>query len=132
MVGTAHSVDIVESIRDEHNIENSQSTSTPLERHEILLKGIKDTFSLEENERGETHVLEMDIITENVSPKKTRARRIPLSLYQEVARQLEVMQDSGVIQPSNSPWASPTVLVRKKTDLIVDYHSLNSVTKLDR
>ena len=40
----------------------------------------------------------------------------------------------GVVQPSNSPWASPIVLVRKKDGTLrfcVDYRGLNSVTKKD-
>ena len=44
------------------------------------------------------------------------------------------MQNSGVIKPSESPWASPIVLVRKKDGsirLCVDYRALNSVTKAD-
>jgi len=45
------------------------------------------------------------------------------------------MQKNGIIQPSNSPWASPIVLVRKKDGtlrLCVDYRNLNSVTKPDK
>ena len=44
------------------------------------------------------------------------------------------MQEDGVIQPSNSPWASAIVLVRKrngKLRICVDYRHLNSVTKPD-
>lgn len=45
------------------------------------------------------------------------------------------MQDSGVFQPSHSPWASPVVLVRKKDGshrFCVDYREVNSVTKRDQ
>ena len=44
------------------------------------------------------------------------------------------MQEEGVIQPLNSPWASPVVLVRKRDGSLrfcVDYRALNFVTKPD-
>ena len=44
------------------------------------------------------------------------------------------MQKNNVIKPSESSWASPVVLVRKRVGTLrfcVDYRALNSVTKPD-
>ena len=96
--------------------------------------GSHEVFSLEDEERGETDLVEFRIDTGDATPKRQAARRIPFAARQEIVEQLEKMQASGVIKPSESPWASPVVLVRKKDGTLrfcVDYRALNSVTKPD-
>ena len=91
-------------------------------------------FSLEEGERGETSLAEFTINTGDSAPKKQAARRIPYAARKEIASQLKRMQLDGVIQPSESPWASPIVLVRNRDGSLrfyVDYRGLNTVTKAD-
>ena len=91
-------------------------------------------FCLEDGERGETDLVEMEIHTGDAPPRKQPARRMPFVVRQEVARQLQSMQSSGVIEPSDSPWASPVVMVRKKDGthrFCIDYRELNTVTKAD-
>ena len=88
-------------------------------------------FCLEPNERGETDILSMEIDTGGAPPKKQAARRMPFAVK---SKQLRTMQQAGVIQPSNSSWASPVVMVRKRDRthrFCVDYRELNSVTKAD-
>ncbi len=44
------------------------------------------------------------------------------------------MLQADLIQPSNNPWISPVVLVRKKNDstrFCVNYRRLNSITRKD-
>ncbi|GFT77947.1 hypothetical protein TNCV_3178461 [Trichonephila clavipes] len=49
-----------------------------------------------------------------------------------IHEEFQKMLDEGIVQPSESPWSSPIVLVRKKDGswrFCVDYRKLNSVTK---
>ena len=48
--------------------------------------------------------------------------------------EVDRMVEHNLIQPSESPWASPVVLVRKKNGKLrfcIDYRKLNSVTQQD-
>ena len=108
----------------------------PAQQKELLsfLEKYHAAFALEENERGETDLVEMTIETGDAEPRKCAPRRMPFAVREEVARQLDRMQAAGVIQPSASPWASPVVMVRKKDGthrFCIDYRQLNAVTKAD-
>ena len=95
-----------------------------------FLESHHEAFSLEPHERGETDLFKMEICTGNAESVRQGMRRMPFAVWCEVARQLEAMQKSGVIQPSKSPWSSPVVMVRKcnRTHrFCVDYRKLNTV-----
>ena len=101
--------------------------------HNLLSRNHR-AFALEPGERGETDMVSMEIDTGDTPPRRQPPRRMPFSVRQEVCKQLEEMQKNGVIQPSNSPWVSPVVLIRKKDGshrFCVDYRGLNTVTKAD-
>ena len=100
-----------------------------------LLEEYNEVFSLGKEDRGETDLIELHIDTGDTVPRKYPVRRVPFAVRNEIARNLQEMQNANVIQPSNSPWASPVVLVRKKDGTLrfcVDYRGLNSVTRLDQ
>jgi len=96
-----------------------------------LLCEYHNAFALEDGERGETDVVMMEI---EAQPKRQSVRHTPFAARQEIAKQLREVQTQNVITPSDSPWASPVVLVRKKDGSLrfcIDYQSLNSATKSD-
>ena len=105
------------------------------EQLSAVLEEYHEVFSLGKEDRGETDLIELHIDTGDAVPWKYPVRRVPFAVRDEIARNLQEMQDANVIQPSISPWASPVVLVRKKDGTLrfcVDYRGLNSVTKLDQ
>ena len=75
-----------------------------------------------------------EIDTGDAKPVRQRMRHTPLGFAEEEEKCLKKMLDSGVIQRSNSEWASPSVLIRKKDGSVhwcVDYRALNKVTRKD-
>ena len=99
-----------------------------------FLTGHHGAFCLEKGERGETDLVQMEVNIGDARPKRHPLRRMPLAVRREISRLLDEMQRDGVIEPSQSPWASPVVLVRKKDSshrFCVDYRGLNAVTTAD-
>ena len=54
------------------------------------------------------------IDTGTAPPIKQHPQRIPMAYRQEASNLIKEMVDKGTIQPSQSPWSSPIVLVKKK------------------
>ena len=67
-------------------------------------------------------------------PFKERYHRIPPHQFEEVCKHLKEMEEIGAICRSNSPWASPVVLVKKKDWSLcfcIDLRKLNARTIKD-
>ncbi|GFW33918.1 retrovirus-related Pol polyprotein from transposon opus [Trichonephila clavipes] len=74
------------------------------------------------------------IFTGDHAPINQRAYRVSPTERRIIHEEVRKMLDEGIVQPSESPWSSPVVLVRKKDGswrFCVDYRKLNSVTKKD-
>lgn len=75
------------------------------------------------------------VLKEGANPVNLRPYRYPL-LQKDVIEQLtEELLDQGVIKPSNSAFASPVLLVKKKDGgwrMCIDYRALNKLTIPDR
>ena len=67
-------------------------------------------------------------------PLRQQPYRLPHMYKEAVEGEIEVIINEGVIEPANSEWASPMVIVKKKDGTIrlcVDYRRLNAVTRVD-
>ena len=99
-----------------------------------MIQDFRDAFSSEEEPLGKTEVVQHHIDTGNSRPIKLRKHRTPINMEEIVKAEVGDMLRKGVIQPSDSPWSAPIVLVRKKDGshrFCVDYRRLNDVTRKD-
>ena len=99
-----------------------------------LLQCYSDVFADDADDMGHTTAAKHTIETAGSVPIRQRPRRIPAAYRHEATHLIKEMLKKGTIQPSNSPWASPIVLVKKKNGSLrfcVDYRKLNSVTRKD-
>ena len=98
------------------------------EAKEMLKRNAK-VFSKDDMDMGRTNLVKHHIKLTDPVPFKEAYRRIPPQMYDEVKAHLQEMLDLGAIRPSNSPWASAVVLVRKKDGRLrfcIDLRRLNN------
>ena len=99
-----------------------------------LLMDYADIFAVSKDQLGRTDILQHEIVTKNVTPIRQRFRRMSPQQKEEMRTLLNDMLEKKIIKPSNSPWASPIVLVKKKdgtSRFCVDYRQLNTITRKD-
>ncbi len=83
---------------------------------------------------GRTDLVTHSIDTGEHHPIRLPPRRLPITKQDVEQAEVQKMLDHGVIEPCQSSWASPVVLVTKKdgsTRFCVDYHKVNEVTHKD-
>ena len=99
-----------------------------------MLKRNAKVFSKDDMDIGRTNLVKHHIKLTDPAPFKEAYRRIPPQMYDEVKTHIQEMLDLGAIRPSNSPWASSIVLVRKKDGRLrfcIDLRRLNNRTVKD-
>lgn len=91
-------------------------------------------FSKGPTDLGKTDLVKHHIKLTDNTPFKEPYRRIPPAIFEEVRQHLKEMLDAGAIRPSESPYSSNVVLVRKKDGSLrfcIDFRKLNSRTIRD-
>ena len=108
---------------------------SPLQQQQLneLFKEFQDVFSQGDDDLGNTPLMEHGIETHGPPLRQPYRRQNP-AVRREEMTQVQQMLSSNVIRPSNSPWASPVVMVRKKDGSLrfcVDFRQLNAATIKD-
>ncbi len=91
-------------------------------------------FSTGITDLGKANIVQHEINLTDNTPFKEPYRRIPPAMFEEVRQHLKEMIEADAIRPSQSPYASNVVLVRKKDGSLrfcIDFRKLNAKTVKD-
>ena len=116
-------------------LQNAPITDEDRSNFKELCNKYTDIFSRSSEDIGHTPLLKMDIDTGDSPPVCQKPYSLPLKHVEWVTKELEILEKAGVISRSVSPWASPIVIVPKKSEpgepprrrMCVDYRVLNSL-----
>lgn len=113
------------------DLSDVECTPEQREKLEILFRKHASVFTENENDLGYAETVKHKIPTINQVPVAQRHRRIPPNQFQEAKDHIQKLLDNE----SHSPYAAPTVLVRKKDGslrLRIEYRRLNAKTVRDQ
>ena len=117
------------------DLQDAKVTEADLQEFKKLCEEYDDIFSKDSTDIGRTPLISMEIDMGDSPPTSQRPYNLPLKHSDWVQRELDTLAKAGVITRSVSPWASPIVIVPKKTEpgepprrrLCVDYRALNNL-----
>ena len=124
-------------------LEDKNISPKTQESFDKLCEKYDDIISKNSGDIGKTMLIEMEIDTGNHPPIASKPYTLPLKHYDWVQKEIETLERAGIIERSISPWASPVVIVPKKSApgkpprrrMCVDYRRINKlqpeVTKAD-
>ena len=107
--------------------------STQRQHLKDLFQEFSDIVSQGEDDLGCSPLLKQAIETDGPPLRQPYRRQNP-AVWREEMAQVQQMLSNGVIRPSNSRWASPVVMVKKKDGSLrfcVNFSQLNAATVKD-
>ena len=116
-------------------MEDADITTDTRDRFEDLCEKHAGAFSKNNKDIGRTTLIEMEIDTGDNLPVAQNPYTLPLKHHEWVRKEIETLEKAGVIERSLSPWASPVIVVPKKSApdepprrrLCVDYRKVNAL-----
>ena len=96
-------------------LQDKNITTDIRQKFQELCEEYGEAFSKNNKDIGRTKLVKMDIDTGDSPPVSSRPYTLPLKHYEWVQREIESLEYAGVITKSMSKWASPIVVVPKKS-----------------
>ena len=116
-------------------LEDAEISEETREKFEEMCDRHPEAFSKNNKDIGRTTLIEMEIDTGDSLPVAQNPYTLPLKHHEWVRKEIETLEKAGVIERSLSPWASPVIVVPKKSApdepprrcLCVDYRKVNTL-----
>ena len=116
-------------------LQDKDITTDIRQKFKELCEEYGEAFSKNNEDIGRTKLVKMDIDTGDSPPVSSRPYTLPLKHYEWVQREIESLEHASVITKSMSKWASPIVIVPKKSApgeppkrrLYVDFRKVNEL-----
>ena len=96
-------------------LQDKDITTDIRQKFEELCEQYGEAFSKSNEDISRTKLVKMNIDTGDSPPVSSRPYTLPLKHYEWVQREIKPLEHAGVITKSMSKWASPIVIVPKKS-----------------
>ena len=114
-------------------LEDKEITEETREKFKDLCDSYDNIISKGSGDIGKILLVEMDIDTGDSPPIASRPYTLPLKHYDWVRKEIDTLDRAGIIDKCISPWASPGIIVPKKSTpgeppqrrMCVDFRRLN-------
>ncbi|KAL2085961.1 hypothetical protein ACEWY4_019281 [Coilia grayii] len=115
------------------SLEENLSHLSPEQRVDIC-RLVREFASVFQDRPGLTTLAEHDVEVGQTAPIKQHPYRLPPFKLSRVREEVAYMEEIGAVEPGQSDWSSPVVLVPKPDEswrLCIDYRKVNLVTRTD-
>ena len=117
------------------DLQDADITPSTRSAFDALCEKYPKVFSKGNEDIGRTQLVTMDIDTGDSPPISSRPYTLALKHHRWVQEEIETLERAGVITKSMSPWASPIVVVPKKSQpgeppkkrLCIDFRKINDL-----
>ena len=116
-------------------LKDHDATEETKKHFEELCQQFPEVFSTNNEDIGRTNLITIEIDTGDSPPSAKKPYTLPLKHYEWIQQEIESLERAGIITRSVSPWASPVVMVPKKSApgeaprrrMCIDFHAINAL-----